>query len=190
MVKPFRRGQTFQAMIGYVTKDTGQPHYQIRLHNVTAEEVSNGRQVHNSLITSYDSTKKIITGRNLLAETFRFSQRCLAPIIAPPEYVLLYMMQSAQYILAPEFVASFKKISHSETLSLWKIIHEPESATIDMVMTIVFDSRSYGRRVSIVPYLDFRLFDVVFGLSTSNPADFSIATFDFRLPIFETRLDF
>jgi hypothetical protein len=36
-VKPFGNKQNFNAMIGYVTKDHGQTHYQLRSHNVTAK---------------------------------------------------------------------------------------------------------------------------------------------------------
>ena len=35
MIKPFAKAQTVSAMLGYVTKDEGLAHYQIRLHNFT-----------------------------------------------------------------------------------------------------------------------------------------------------------
>ncbi len=37
MIKPLGIGQAFMSMVGYVTKDQGKEHYQIRLHNVNAE---------------------------------------------------------------------------------------------------------------------------------------------------------
>lgn len=36
-LKPLAGGQSFSAMIGYITKDVGQAHYQIRSHNITPE---------------------------------------------------------------------------------------------------------------------------------------------------------
>ena len=33
--KPFGAGQTWEAMLGYITKDTGRSSYQIRTHNIT-----------------------------------------------------------------------------------------------------------------------------------------------------------
>jgi len=37
MLKPFEKAQSVSAMIGYVTKDEGKPHYQIRAHNISAQ---------------------------------------------------------------------------------------------------------------------------------------------------------
>lgn len=39
-LKPLATGQTLTAMIGYITKDQGKPHYKILAHNITAQ-VSN-----------------------------------------------------------------------------------------------------------------------------------------------------
>ena len=37
ILKPLSPGQTFIAMIGYITKDQGEPHYQILTHHVSAQ---------------------------------------------------------------------------------------------------------------------------------------------------------
>ncbi len=37
IVKPLGAGQSFTAMIGYITKDQGQPHFQIKTVNVSAQ---------------------------------------------------------------------------------------------------------------------------------------------------------
>ena len=39
MVKPLAKAQTFPAMIGYITKDSGRPSFQIRTHNVSAQVI-------------------------------------------------------------------------------------------------------------------------------------------------------
>ena len=46
-------------LAGYITKDQGQPHYHIRVHNITAQELTNGRRDHVALLRSFDDNKKI-----------------------------------------------------------------------------------------------------------------------------------
>jgi len=57
------------------------------------------------------------------------------------------MLQSGEYILSPDFVSQYKKLSLEETQSLWKIVHDPEGTTVSMVMKLVFDPRSYDPKV-------------------------------------------
>ena len=51
-------------------------------------------------------------------------------------------MQSAEYILSPEFVSSFKKVDFNEACIMWRLIHHPTSATISDIMKLVFSSTS------------------------------------------------
>ena len=37
ILKPLAQGQTMTAMIGYITKDQGKPHYKILVHNISAQ---------------------------------------------------------------------------------------------------------------------------------------------------------
>ena len=58
LLKPFQGNQSFQSMLGYVTKDSGREHYQIRTHNVTRQDLAFGRRDHDALLTSFDDSKK------------------------------------------------------------------------------------------------------------------------------------
>ena len=46
--------------------------------------------------------------------------------------------QSAKYILSPEFVSSYKKVDFNEACIMWRLIHNPTSATIVDIMKLVF----------------------------------------------------
>jgi len=46
-----------------------------------------------------------------------------------------------------DFISTYKKIDLSETDVLWSMVYEPRNTTIEMVLKIVFDSRSYGTKV-------------------------------------------
>jgi hypothetical protein len=57
-LKLFKIGQTFAGMVGYCTKDSGKAHYQVRVHNLTPQELSLGRKEHQVLQTSFDDDKE------------------------------------------------------------------------------------------------------------------------------------
>lgn len=57
------------------------------------------------------------------------------------------MLQSKLFILAPDFISSFKKVDVNEASTLWSIVFEPSKTTIEDVFTLVFDQRSYNKNV-------------------------------------------
>jgi hypothetical protein len=171
MVKPLSRGQTFSAMVGYITKgcllhefislrslhaifdfflfyiDQGQPHYSIVSHGLSAQDLTNGRRDHENLRATISQEKKVVTSKNLFNECWRFHLQCLQPVIAPIEYVMTYMIQSGNYSLAPDFISSATKINLSEATTMWSLIQDPQSCTVTHIRELIFDSRSYGRKV-------------------------------------------
>mmetsp|Transcript_12969 Transcript_12969/g.17672 ORF Transcript_12969/g.17672 Transcript_12969/m.17672 type:complete len:132 (-) Transcript_12969:590-985(-) len=88
-VKPLAKGQSLIAMVGYITKDQGKAHYKILAHNITAQELTNGRREHESMRANYTENKRILTYRNLYLEAYRFITRALYPIIVPFNYAIL-----------------------------------------------------------------------------------------------------
>lgn len=91
---------------------------------------------------SFDDNKQVLTLRNLFKEAFRFSARACSPAHFPLIYVLLYMIQSTEFVLSPEFAQSARKLDLSETEHLWSMIHDPESATVAQVAQVLFDPRT------------------------------------------------
>ena len=47
-------------IIGYVTKDQGQPSYHILAHNVSAQTLINGMREHVAMLSSLDDNKTIL----------------------------------------------------------------------------------------------------------------------------------
>lgn len=95
------------------------------------------------MISSWDDEKKIITLKNFFPECYRFNKRCFSPFVVAIDYTLLYMIQSKQYIFTPDFILCYRKIDFKEANVLWKLMHVPDSASIDQIRKLVFDSRSY-----------------------------------------------
>ena len=98
------------------------------------------------MLTSFDDSKKIINSKNLINECFRFNQRSLWPAIVPIPYCLLYMLQSGEYIFTPEFITFYKKIDLEEANVMWSMIHHPSATTLDMILKLIFNGRSYSPR--------------------------------------------
>lgn len=140
-IKELAPKQTFTAMVGYISKDEGQPHYQIRTHNVSPAELSAGRREHAAMLTSFDDEKKIVNMKNFFNECFKFNKRCLSPCIVPIEYALTYMVQSGNYVLTPDFISVYRKIDLHEAAILWDMIHQPQNATVAGILGVVFDHR-------------------------------------------------
>ena len=110
-IKPFSVGQTFSSMIGYCTKDQGRGHYQVRVHNVSPsviihiiyvsdvriinsimQELAAGRQSHDHYRAAFDDNKRVLPMKTLLAESWRYANRCLWPLFFPIHYTILYMV--------------------------------------------------------------------------------------------------
>lgn len=111
------------------------------VHNITAQELTNGRRDHVALLRSFDDNKKIINLKNMFNECYRFSQRCLFPLVVPIDFTLTYMVQSDTYILSPDFIATYKKINLDEAACLWKIVHDCEKTTVADIRKLLFDPR-------------------------------------------------
>lgn len=77
-----------------------------------------------------DSSKPILTPRNLFAEMYKFEMRCIYSIIVPFRYVLLYAMHSAAYIPSSDWVKRYAKIDGGEAQSLWSIVFNPKNTKI------------------------------------------------------------
>jgi hypothetical protein len=159
-LKPLGKSQSFTLMMGYIVKDEGQSHFTIRLHNVTNEELQGGRVQHSSMASTYDEDRKIVTMKNFFVECYKFNKRSFAPFVVSVDYVLLYMIQSKQCCLTPDFISCYRKIDFKEANILWKAIHEPSETSIEMVRAIVFDPRTYDNfrvRPSVTDRFFFKL---------------------------------
>ncbi len=103
------------------------------------------------MATTYDEDRKVITMKNFFSECFKFIKRSFSPFVVPIDYALLYMLQSKQYVLTPDFISCYRKICFNEANTLWQMLHEPENSTIEQVRAIVFDPRTYDNyRVSFL----------------------------------------
>jgi hypothetical protein len=145
-LKPLTKSQTFALMIGYISKDEGQPHFQTRLFRISNQEIQAGRLEHSSMQATFDEDRKVINMKNFFSECFKFNKRSFSPLVVSIDFCLAYMIQSQQYCLTPDFISCYRKIDLNEANTLWDMLHQPENATVAKVRSIIFDPRTYDSR--------------------------------------------
>mmetsp|Transcript_9309 Transcript_9309/g.13931 ORF Transcript_9309/g.13931 Transcript_9309/m.13931 type:complete len:300 (+) Transcript_9309:72-971(+) len=133
-------------MLGYISKDTGLAHYQLRTHQLTNQEMSTGKQDRDALVTAYDEGKEILTVKNIVAKAYQFIRRSLYPAIPPFLQTVTYMLQTGQYMLSSDFVSVYRKMDLDEAEALWSIIWRPKEATKDATFKILFDPRYTSKK--------------------------------------------
>ena len=79
--------------------------------------------------------------RNIFNEAFKFSKRSFPGIVIPIHFIITYMLQSGTYILAPDFIAYFKKMNFDDATTLWNIVFNHEATTVKQVINLLFDAR-------------------------------------------------
>ena len=136
-------------MLGYILKDEERPHYEIVSHNVSAREFHVARQVYSSFQSSTEDNKVILTTKNLFKEGHKFHTRVINLAKAPLVPTLTYMIQSGEYIAAPEFAMSNRKMDLEDSDRLWHISMFPDETNFNDVSKIFFDPRSYGYKVHV-----------------------------------------
>ena len=146
-IKAFARGQSKLGMLGYILKDEGRPHYEIVSHNVDEREFHEARQVYSSYQVSLEENKVILTTKNLYKECHKFHTRVMTPAKLPIVATLTYMFQSGEYIPAPDFTISNRKMDLEDSDRLWHIIMFPEETTFNDTKRLLFDPRSYGYKI-------------------------------------------
>jgi hypothetical protein len=101
-VKPFEAGQDELAMLGYIQKDAGKPHYKLLSRGFTEEQLANAILQHEAVRTTHEEDKRLITKANCVKAVYSFWYRVLAPLEPSFHRVLLYMLQSDEYMPAGE----------------------------------------------------------------------------------------
>ncbi len=74
-----------------------------------------GRLTHMDMLTTYDSNKVTLSPKHFVAEAYKFSRRCLFPLLCPIVYVALYMLQSGAYLPSPDWLKKFNKMDLTQT---------------------------------------------------------------------------
>jgi hypothetical protein len=139
IIKEFGPYQTVQQMTGYCMKDFGQSHFTFYSKGITNEQLDSGRAQYERIKTSFDQDRVQITKANVYKEAHGFWHRHLSPLNVSFDRVLLYMLQSGEYVPAPSWVTSGNgPMDHGRAQILWRAFHDTTSATMGMQAFMTF----------------------------------------------------
>ena len=142
-LKPFEDGQTKLAVCGYLQKDDGLDHYKMYAKGFSREELLAAKREYGAVSHTYFKDKKLLTRANAITLAHQFLASYLPNITNPrPLFrrTILWMIQSKLYAPAANWVSTpVGKAWHPGVIeSFWRIIHEPEEASMAMIKSIFF----------------------------------------------------
>lgn len=139
-VQPFGRGQEENYMLGYVQKDFGLDHYQLRQRGFTTAELDAGRVAYRSIRADYAQGKIQITKAKLWQLAYVFWLQNFTPFHLPIEAIVWYMLQSGRYIISGTWTttAQGRPLDRLTARSMWHSVLQPEHTSADEVNQILW----------------------------------------------------
>ncbi|BDA51433.1 hypothetical protein COCOBI_18-3110 [Coccomyxa sp. Obi] len=136
--KPLEAGQNLTYMLGYIQKDHGMPHYRLEAHNVSNDELPEGRKSYDDVRVDYVDGRIAINKANLNKHMYTFWTRDVAPVIK-------YMLRSGAYMPTAIWCMSpqGKGMVPSKLQAMWELVTGGlENCTIDQVRQLFFEMQT------------------------------------------------
>jgi len=135
-VKQLVGSQSFLGLIGYITKLP----LQVRLWNISPSMVKEGQQLYALVKVDPLAGKRAVNKSNIMKELYAFWHRNLRPTWFAAEAVTLYMIQSGEYMPTSVWLmgGSGQGLDFNKVTVFWKLVHQPEDATMRDIMTIFY----------------------------------------------------
>ena len=88
----------------------------------------------------YEEGRQLLTKHNLTKAMWREYKIDLEPLDAPPDRIILWMLQTKKYVPAASWVITGQGagLNWLQFKAMWRIIKEPEEANIDDVHNLFF----------------------------------------------------
>ena len=96
---PMGVGQTFIRMLGYVTKDRGQPHHAFLSHGVSDDDIAIGQAEWESLKLHYMDGKVALNKTNLFARAHTFYNNHVSPDVTSFSETIAKMLNTRKYMI-------------------------------------------------------------------------------------------
>jgi len=142
--------QSVLGMIGYVTKLP----LRVKLWNISAAMLAEAQKYYSLVKVDPLNGRRPLNKSNFFKEVYAFWHRELRPLWHSMEDVLLFMIQSCQYMLTAAWISGTNGVGIDITRATkyWAMLHAPADVTLDHVMSIFFFTpRSGGRYFSAAP---------------------------------------
>lgn len=124
---------TYIGMLGYCTKDQRLPHYKVIMHNVTEDELNQGRDEYLKYGAGNLKTRTALTPSSMFTKALVFyslharedRNSCTF------QSLLLEMLKTGKYFPTASWVIPFqgRGMSHHRAAALWKMYISPATVT-------------------------------------------------------------
>ncbi|KAK9832011.1 hypothetical protein WJX84_000553, partial [Apatococcus fuscideae] len=140
---PFGDTQTWSGMLGYVQKDAGQGHYELRTHAISDAELAEGRMTYNTLRLDYEEGKIALAKTSLFKVLYREWYTQLRPLDVEVDRLLLWMLQTGRYTPSSTWITTpnGSGINFDQARAMWKVCREPETIDLSTVHNLFFHDR-------------------------------------------------
>ncbi len=143
-VKPFEPSQRWEAMLGYVQKDWGEPHFQLRQHGVSQEELQQGRVRYRELKDDYMSGRVPLNRKTFLERVHAFRRANYHPFWVPMAVAVLHMLRSDGYVPGTSWVNARGGDIDYQKHEIWQFcVDRPGEVTLDMVEMLFYDEPEF-----------------------------------------------
>ena len=124
-VKAFAPGQTWPMMIGYCTKDFGQPHYRMVRKGVSDEEIAAGVAQWQSARLSYEDDKVVLTKKNLFQHLYSFIANGEPGAFPTFIEAMTSMLNTLKYVPSPMHIMGYGGSMRSAAAqALWLLAND------------------------------------------------------------------
>ena len=149
----FAEGQNWITMLGYIHKDRAKPHFAVRLHNVTEDEVAEGCARWAQASFTYDEGKMVMNKSNMMNKAhahYSSSAHLQGDTLLA---TLTDMLNTKKYVPNPSFISGAGgTLRHEAAEAFWSCITGQREMTEKDTKTIFFGA-TYGsaRRPGAAP---------------------------------------
>jgi hypothetical protein len=152
-IKPFEPSQRWEAMVGYVQKDWGESHFQLRAHRVSQDELAEGRVRYRELKDDFMSGRVPLNRKTFLERVYAYRRANYHPFWVPATVVVLHMLLSQEYVPGTSWVNAKGGGIDQQKHEVWEfVVNRPQSTTLRMVEVLFYDEPVFRPRGQGVRY--------------------------------------
>ena len=133
--------QNIRAMMGYIQKDQGARHYDIKTVGFTQDELEDSLELIKTLRVSHEAERIVIHRSSIIKAMFQFQYRECEPLQPNALRTLTWMLQSNKYMPSGDWIIgrSGKRVDRTPFKVMWRIANDPKTATMSDAATLFIE---------------------------------------------------
>ena len=144
--KEFAPGQTWQMMLGYVHKDSTQPHFKICLHNINSNDIVKGIAEWQTAKLSYEDDKILLTRANLFQRLASYRANACPDTDNTFLHDMTDLLNTKKYMLAAMMVTQAGVMRVPAAEAMYKLVKGLKPMEVEDTRDLLFPSYTTGTR--------------------------------------------